>query len=1170
MRGLPPMACSPSPEEQLEKLRSNPLQPPPELESGTLAVAIVKDADGYEICLVSSETYHQAVRLAYKPDAKIDWKWRGEAMAGRRSPTPDFMTLDFDPALLRLPVSKSSRCPDLTFEELTGALRAALQGLEIPVPELHLAAIDALVVLGKGKDHVIEEIASLVADATTVQVKHDLSRPVIQEARHTRSRIRQAVRFVATAVRAGPRYEDNYDPGRAAAACPSGASATGRRAPKWCHALGRLPHVAERGNERAIDGVLAGLSSPEEDVRHKALSCALPALVEPGDSSAVWKLVALLRHRDRRIRETAVEALPVAVAASEEGRRTAVHSCASLLDSSDGGATVRFEGFAPSPGIALGNAMANVAEVGDESAAAVAIACLHDADRDIRCQSIELLAKIAPKGDIQALLSMVNCLDDVDPDVRATALRCLPRLAAPGSGSRVVLDVMIRRLSSPEGHVRHSATSLLPCLAPRGDTPSLDALMPRLHDVHIDIRVSAAHAIAALMSPADRQTMRRLAESLEDDHKAVRRAVLQALLATDAELDEKAVQTLQERLEDGCFDDAWRHARDSILRNDAQLVSLESAENLPRAIEPCWDPACGIRTEAGALQIEAGTDFHFTPVRRGEMDLAGRAQFNPVEKGVCAADTLTYSQTVDTLTQQTTQSAAQAPREVTCFAPPAPGTAKGIRDEKVPPAEWYRIASMEPTRSEIIRGVPVHCALQGCGQALRGRLGRRRLFQLSRPTRRIDEFWSHSWHASGWMKYVTACYLNTAAIAAAFGMAGALLGFVLFAGGALPATVENNFCTTQWAVFIGVTFYCLSLMCWRVRRLVFLDLLCIDQDDETLKGEAMISMGAILKSSASMLVLWDPSWVQRFWCVFELASFLRSRKHSATASQHLSIRPNLMGPVFFAGQAGLVVLVLAWPLLIDALGSSLEAMTLTLSTGLVPCFLCLVHIARNFCCNLDTLQHQLAKFRVSDAMCWCCTVDHVDDETGEPLFCDREIMLRCIGIWFGSSTDFEHLVQGHVRTTLLQRLTSPVYLYQQIVLACSPVMWLFCDRLATLVAHDEALFGVPVLLGGLAWWLLVIPSLVLMGLGVAYKFRAKQACWVLDLLFSLAVLVVPSAILAAFVLLYIFTIEAVFHASEWSIAAQIMVPGSFIIASALLATFTHKVFWVAKHRAICE
>ena len=180
------------------------------------------------------------------------------------------------------------------------------------------------------------------------------------------------------------------------------------------------------------------------------------------------------------------------------------------------------------------------------------------------------------------------------------------------------------------------------------------------------------------------------------------------------------------------------------------------------------------------------------------------------------------------------------------------------------------IASMEPTRSEIIRGVPVHCALQGCGQAIRGRLGRRKLYKLSRATRRIDEFWSHSWHASGWMKYVTACYLNTAAIAAAFGMAGALLGFVLRATGALPSIVSNSFTDSQWSVLIGVTFYCLSLTFWRVRRLVFLDLLCIDQDDESLKGEAMISMGAILKSSASMLVLWDASWVQR------LGSLLRT------------------------------------------------------------------------------------------------------------------------------------------------------------------------------------------------------------------------------------------------------------------------------------------------------
>eukprot|EP00435_Cladocopium_sp_Y103_P063884 s719_g25.t1 len=93
MRGLPPMTCSPPPEVQLKNLRQNPLKPPEDQQEGTLAVAIIKDADGYESLAqrCRAETYDQAVRLAYKPDAKIDWEWRGEAMAGRRSPTPDFM-----------------------------------------------------------------------------------------------------------------------------------------------------------------------------------------------------------------------------------------------------------------------------------------------------------------------------------------------------------------------------------------------------------------------------------------------------------------------------------------------------------------------------------------------------------------------------------------------------------------------------------------------------------------------------------------------------------------------------------------------------------------------------------------------------------------------------------------------------------------------------------------------------------------------------------------------------------------------------------------------------------------------------------------------------------------------------------------------------------------------
>lgn len=88
LRGLPPMSCKPSPEEQLRALRENPASAP---TTGTLAVAILRDDDGYEICLVSSETYDYAVLNAYNPDIVIDWLWRKDAQSGKRTPAPQHM-----------------------------------------------------------------------------------------------------------------------------------------------------------------------------------------------------------------------------------------------------------------------------------------------------------------------------------------------------------------------------------------------------------------------------------------------------------------------------------------------------------------------------------------------------------------------------------------------------------------------------------------------------------------------------------------------------------------------------------------------------------------------------------------------------------------------------------------------------------------------------------------------------------------------------------------------------------------------------------------------------------------------------------------------------------------------------------------------------------------------
>lgn len=103
---------------------------------------------------------------------------------------------------------------------------------------------------------------------------------------------------------------------------------------------------------------------------------------------------------------------------------------------------------------------------------------------------------------------------------------------------------------------------------------------------------------------------------------------------------------------------------------------------------------------------------------------------------------------------------------------------------------------------------------------------------------------------------------------------------------------------------------------------MFLDIACINQTDEQLKFEGLISIGAFLKKlgycykklkSRTLLVLWDPTLVSRRWCIFEMAAFLHSCE--LDAKKDIVICPVLVGPVFLLGHFGLCVLPLARSLL---------------------------------------------------------------------------------------------------------------------------------------------------------------------------------------------------------------------------------------------------------------
>lgn len=109
----------------------------------------------------------------------------------------------------------------------------------------------------------------------------------------------------------------------------------------------------------------------------------------------------------------------------------------------------------------------------------------------------------------------------------------------------------------------------------------------------------------------------------------------------------------------------------------------------------------------------------------------------------------------------------------------------------------------------------------------------------------------------------------------------AVLMMFLFGFADLPAwyRIESNGVGyARWSLCSGFLATSMAMLFWRPQDRVFLDRICIHEKDLTLKTQAILSLAGLLKKSDLMLILWDPTWTERMWCLFELAAFLKSRK----------------------------------------------------------------------------------------------------------------------------------------------------------------------------------------------------------------------------------------------------------------------------------------------------
>jgi len=468
------------------------------------------------------------------------------------------------------------------------------------------------------------------------------------------------------------------------------------------------------------------------------------------------------------------------------------------------------------------------------------------------------------------------------------------------------------------------------------------------------------------------------------------------------------------------------------------------------------------------------------------------------------------------------------------------------------------VSRMAPERPDIIQCVWASQALACFGRAFRsaGSKGRE-----SFPTDHIQEFWSHSWHGNKWHKVLTAIYLCNGMMAAAVASLGALLLWTFVAWSHLPTEPLNWWreqpAASFWCTGASIALYCWALFFLQRRRRVFLDVLCIDQQDTSLKAAGLVSMGAFLKCSDSMLVLWDPSYTHRLWCVFELAAYLHSRPADKVK---LIIRPTILGPVFVSFPVALFFFILVTGLIPTGQHAIMwPLMGLASYVG----FYKSCSMLREYWRSVELLEKQVAGFTATKSLCWCCSTNH-KDESGGTMVCDRQIVFRCIVAWFGSLENFETRVRTDVLECLVDQLSKQIFTYKQCAVAGLPWFWSSFDSSAVEAAlriPDYDLLFKPwdfsgtmrPIVRGLGWAVGFLPVLFFLTSRLAFLLRHQRESICAEILVNSFILIAMIAVF--FVLLVLEQVCWTFEGSfgEYNLAYH-RLPGTGVFVGILLSS----------------
>lgn len=349
------------------------------------------------------------------------------------------------------------------------------------------------------------------------------------------------------------------------------------------------------------------------------------------------------------------------------------------------------------------------------------------------------------------------------------------------------------------------------------------------------------------------------------------------------------------------------------------------------------------------------------------------------------------------------------------------------------------ISSVSDLDPELLRAVSSRTLLARWGKLVHVQDGED-TFLLSQRVEMIEVFLSHSWRTPAPLKLIALMFELNGGRAV---LTCILLHFTAHAfeyaglwSYPIPATMP--FCLPDskdmhcancklfliipcTALFVGLRFgqsFVVPGDChWLRHRTFFLDRCCIHQTDEGLKNKGIKNLRTFLAKSSKLMMLWDPKYFTRLWCVYELAAFIRLNGGSA---RNVKIRPLklwLFTLVYCAFQIAVATAsIIMLPLTVASewhTGWLIETVPrgwqyLYLTATFFVAFFCIYMVPAiwlwKFCkahmTDRVTLMHQVKNFTVAEAECM------KQD--------DRVFIITSIQEWYGDVSSFETYVRTHI------------------------------------------------------------------------------------------------------------------------------------------------------------